>query len=242
MEVVIVKNKLDIKTAVADYAIMLAGAAVYATSVVVFTAPNDIAPGGLTGVATMLNHMFGLPIGTMVLVMNIPLFIWGAVENGISFLTKTIAGTVFASILIDVFTPIMTAYTGDRILVAIFGGILNGVGLEMIFMRGGSTGGTDIVALNLHKHFPYFSTGNLIFAADALVASAAVRPLPLTSKLITAVSGATAMLALALTLMLGVSGCAAMAFVLPISSRQTVSRAQSICLILVIFSNLLMLI
>lgn len=70
------KNKLDIKTAVADYAIMLAGAAVYATSVVVFTAPNDIAPGGLTGVATMLNHMFGLPIGTMVLVMNIPLFIW----------------------------------------------------------------------------------------------------------------------------------------------------------------------
>lgn len=150
------KNKLDIKTAVADYAIMLAGAAVYATSVVVFTAPNDIAPGGLTGVATMLNHMFGLPIGTMVLVMNIPLFIWGAVENGISFLTKTIAGTVFASILIDVFTPIMTAYTGDRILVAIFGGILNGVGLEMIFMRGGSTGGTDIVALNLHKHFPYF--------------------------------------------------------------------------------------
>ena len=57
------KNKLDIKTAVADYAIMLAGAAVYATSVVVFTAPNDIAPGGLTGVATMLNHMFGLPIG-----------------------------------------------------------------------------------------------------------------------------------------------------------------------------------
>lgn len=107
MEVVIVKNKLDIKTAVADYAIMLAGAAVYATSVVVFTAPNDIAPGGLTGVATMLNHMFGLPIGTMVLVMNIPLFIWGAVENGISFLTKTIAGTVFASILIDVFTPII---------------------------------------------------------------------------------------------------------------------------------------
>lgn len=83
------ENKLDIKTAVADYAIMLAGAAVYATSVVVFTAPNDIAPGGLTGVATMLNHMFGLPIGTMVLVMNIPLFIWGAVENGISFLTKT---------------------------------------------------------------------------------------------------------------------------------------------------------
>lgn len=169
MEVVIVKNKFDIKSAVADYAIMLAGAAVYAVSVVVFTAPNDIAPGGLTGVATMLNHMFGLPIGTMVLIMNIPLFIWGAIENGISFLTKTIAGTVFASILIDVFTPIMTAYTGDRILVAIFGGILNGVGLEMIFMRGGSTGGTDIVALNLHKHFPYFSTGNLIFAADALV-------------------------------------------------------------------------
>ena len=82
------KNKLDIKTAVADYAIMLAGAAVYATSVVVFTAPNDIAPGGLTGVATMLNHMFGLPIGTMVLVMNIPLFIWALLKTAFHFLQK----------------------------------------------------------------------------------------------------------------------------------------------------------
>lgn len=169
MEVVILKKKFDLKTTVVDYAVMLAGAVVYAISVVVFTAPNDIAPGGLTGVATMLNYMFGLPIGVLVLLMNVPLFVWGAVENGISFLTKTIIGTIFTSVFIDVLTPLMSAYTGDKILVAIFGGILNGVGLEMIFMRGGSTGGTDIVALNLHKYFPYFSTGNLIFIADAIV-------------------------------------------------------------------------
>lgn len=169
MEVVILKKKFDLETTVVDYAVMLAGAVVYAISVVVFTAPNDIAPGGLTGVATMLNYMFGLPIGVLVLLMNVPLFVWGAVENGISFLTKTIIGTIFTSVFIDVLTPLMSAYTGDKILVAIFGGILNGIGLEMIFMRGGSTGGTDIVALNLHKYFPYFSTGNLIFIADAIV-------------------------------------------------------------------------
>lgn len=161
--------KIDLKTTIADYSIMIAGAAVYAVSVVVFTAPNDIAPGGLTGVATMLNYMFGLPIGLMMFIINIPLFIWGAIENGLSFLTKTIVGTLLVSLFIDVFTPLLPVYTGDKILVSIFGGIINGVGLAMIFMRGGSTGGADIVAINVHKHFPYFSTGNLIFAADALV-------------------------------------------------------------------------
>lgn len=166
---VILKKKFDLKTSAIDYSVMLLGAIIYAISVVVFTAPNDIAPGGLTGVATMLNYLFGFPIGVMVLLMNIPLFVWGAFENGISFLTKTIIGTIFTSFFIDALTPLMPAYTGDKILVAIFGGILNGVGLEMIFMRGGSTGGTDIVALNLHKYYPYFSTGNLIFIADVIV-------------------------------------------------------------------------
>ena len=73
------KNKF--LTAVADYAIMFVGALLYAASVNTFTAPNDIAPGGLTGIATMLNHLFALPIGIMILVLNIPLFIWGAIET-----------------------------------------------------------------------------------------------------------------------------------------------------------------
>lgn len=163
------KRKGQISDAVIDYLIIALGTVIYALSVVIFTAPNNIAPGGMTGIATMLNFMFGLPIGTFIFVLNIPLFIWGAVENGIGFLAKTISGTAFVSISIDCLTPFLPIYTGDTILAAIFGGILSGVGMGLIFYRGGSTGGTDIVALNLHKHFPFISTGNIILIADVLI-------------------------------------------------------------------------
>lgn len=158
-----------VRNNVVDYIVIFLGSLVYASSVVMFTSPNNIAPGGVTGIATMLNFMFSLPIGTLIFVLNIPLFIWGAVENGIGFLTKAIVGTAFVSIAIDVFTPILPTYSGDTMLAAIFGGILNGVGLGFIFYRGGSTGGTDIVALNLHKHFPHISTGTIILIADIAV-------------------------------------------------------------------------
>lgn len=159
----------DIHTAVIDYAIIVCGAFVYGVSVVMFTSPNNIAPGGMTGLSTMLNYLFGLPIGTMIFVMNIPLFIWGAAENGLSFLTKTIIGTALVSVSIDLLTPFLPVYTGDVLLASIFGGLLNGAGLGFIFSRGGSTGGTDIVALNIHKHFPYITTGNVILLTDIIV-------------------------------------------------------------------------
>lgn len=173
---VIIMKKFDLKfskptfetvrTTSFDYLIIAAGAVLYAMSVVIFTSPNNIAPGGLTGVATMLNYMFGLPIGTFIFLMNIPLFIWGAIENGVSFLTKTIIGTAFVSIAIDVLALFLPAYKGDPMLASIFGGVLNGVGLGFIFYRGGSTGGTDIIALNIHKRVPHVSTGNIILIAD----------------------------------------------------------------------------
>lgn len=152
-----------------DYLVITAGAVLYGLSVAMFTSPNNVAPGGLTGVATMLNYMFSLPIGIMIFIMNIPLFIWGAVENGKGFLTRTLVATALVSVAIDVLSPIVPAYTGDTILAAGFGGVLNGLGLGLIFYRGGSTGGTDIIALNLHKHFPFISTGTIILISDILV-------------------------------------------------------------------------
>lgn len=167
------KSKSKVFTAVADYLIMFVGAVLYAASVNTFTSPNDIAPGGLTGVGTMLNHLFGLPIGVMILVLNIPLFIWGAVENGRKFLTKTIIATVFVSVIIDVMAPFSYKYEGDTLLAAIFGGLLSGIGLAFIFFRGGTTGGTDIIARNVHKHLPHVSMGTVILCADAVIFVAA---------------------------------------------------------------------
>lgn len=158
-----------IMTAVTDYSIIILGAIVYAVSVVIFTAPNNIAPGGLTGIGTVLNYLYDLPIGVIIFVFNIPLFVWGAIENGIKFLTKTIVGTASISVAIDVMGLFLPNYTGDLMLASIFGGILNGLGLGIIFYSGGSTGGTDIVSLNIHKHYPHLSTGSIILAIDAVI-------------------------------------------------------------------------
>lgn len=169
-----VNLKFDtLKTTVFDYLIISLGAVVYALSVVVFTSANNIAPGGFTGIATMLNHLFSLPIGMFIFVMNIPLFVWGAHENGLRFLAKTIFATFAVSAAIDGLSPVVPSYTGDTMLAAIFGGILNGAGLGIVFYRGGSTGGVDVVALNLHKRFPFVSTGKIIMLTDVLVLAGA---------------------------------------------------------------------
>ena len=158
-----------------DYFIIIVGSVIYALSVVMFTAPNNIAPGGITGISTLINYAFGLPIGIMTLIMNIPLLIWGAFENGAKFIFRTIFATALSSALIDVFAVIPFRYTGEMILAAIFGGIISGFGLGLIFLRGGSTGGTDIIGRNLHNRLPHISVGTIILACDIVViVSAAV--------------------------------------------------------------------
>lgn len=160
-------------TAIFDYIIIFIGASLFAISVNMFTSPNNIAPGGLTGISTMLNHLFSLPIGIMILVLNIPLFILGAVECGRSFLLKTIVATVFVSVLIDTTAPITYQYSGDTLLAAIFGGLFAGAGLALIFFRGGSSGGTDIISRVVHKHYPHISMGTVGLVCDLIVFIAA---------------------------------------------------------------------
>lgn len=158
-----------VRTVFRDYSIITLGAAIYALSVDYFTAPNNIAPGGITGISTLLNHLLSLPIGATALILNIPLFIWGAIKNGMQFIVRTVIGSVLVSVFIDVVSLLGLRYTGDRMIAAIFGGILCGIGLGIIFLRGGSTGGTDIIGRNLHSRYPFLSVGSIILIADAAV-------------------------------------------------------------------------
>ena len=139
-----------------------------ALSVSFFTAPNEIAPGGVTGLATMLNHLVDLPIGATALLLNIPLLIWGVIESGRRFIIRTMIITVAVSLLIDLFSLFRFAYHGDLIIAAIFGGILSGVGLGLIFLRGGSTGGTDIIAMIVCK-YRNISQGRVILILDIVI-------------------------------------------------------------------------
>ena len=161
----------------ADYLIIFAGCVIYALSVVLFTAPNNIAPGGVIGVSTMINYTFDfLPIGTLNLMLNVPIFLWGGLALGWKYLGRSLLGSALSSVLMDVFNIVidkgyMQPYRGDGMLVSIFGGLLCGVGLALIFYRGGSTGGTDIVSRIMHEKNPHLSMGSLILFIDAVVVS-----------------------------------------------------------------------
>lgn len=159
----------DIRAVVTDYLVIALGAAVYALSVDFFTAPNNIAPGGITGISTLLHYLIYVPIGVTALILNIPLFIWGAIKSGARFIIRTVIASTLVSVFIDLFTLVLPHYTGDRIVAALFGGVMSGIGLGIIFLRGGSTGGTDIIGRNLHEKYPFLSVGSIILIADAVV-------------------------------------------------------------------------
>ncbi|MCK4981168.1 MAG: YitT family protein, partial [Candidatus Delongbacteria bacterium] len=148
-----------------DMLYIVIGSLIMASGYVFFVVPYKIVPGGVYGIAIILHHTFGLPTGTTGLVLNIPLVIWGIKELGPKFGWKTILGMTLTSVAIDV----MTYFWGDRplvienelILSPIFGGLLIGGGLALIFRARATSGGTDIVAQIMNKHTG-ISMGQLI--------------------------------------------------------------------------------
>lgn len=152
-----------------DLATFVVGGCLYALAVNLFTLPANIAPGGLTGVATLLHHIGGFPVGTTVLVLNLPLFFLSYRYLGRGFLAKTVIATVLVSILIDLFALIVPPYTGNRLLAAIYGGVFSGLGLSLVFLRGGTTGGTDIIAKLLVRWIKSAAIGQMILLIDGII-------------------------------------------------------------------------
>ena len=148
----------------------MAGSALFSVSVNMFSAPGNIVQGGLTGVATVINHLLpALPIGTAIFMMNIPLFFvaWRYLRAG--FLIRTLCATAIFTSFIDLGSLVIAPYTGDKLLACIFCGVLAGVGLSLIFMTGATTGGTDIVAMLIRRKNPRISMGRIILVADFAV-------------------------------------------------------------------------
>jgi uncharacterized membrane-anchored protein YitT (DUF2179 family) len=152
-----------------DILCFVAGSLIFAVSVKGFTAPNQIAPGGITGISTMVNHITGWPIGMFSLLLNIPIFIWAVIEIGYKLVGKTIIATVLVSVAIDTIGIVLPSYKGDPMLAAIIGGVLEGTGLSLVFMRGGTTGGSDLVARLLGRRIRHLSMGKLMLGIDLCV-------------------------------------------------------------------------
>lgn len=163
-------KRQEVKQKVVNVCYYLVGSLLYAVSVNCFSAPNQIAPGGVTGVATMIHYVVpAAPIGLTIFVLNIPLLVAAGYHLGRTFTIRTVGCIVLSAAIMDVSAPLLPVYQGDTFLVSVMGGTLSGAGLGLIFLRGGSTGGTEVVARLLERRFPYLSVGQLMLAVDALV-------------------------------------------------------------------------
>lgn len=162
-------KKAVVKNYIIDAAMFLLGSFIFAVSVNTFTSPNNVVPAGFTGVASMLNYAFNFPIGLTIIALNIPFFIWGIFLIGYKFIIKTIVATLMSSLVIDITEPFLPKYTGDMMLACISGGLLLGIGLAFIFMRGGTTGGTELIASLLGVYLKHISIGKLILVVDMIV-------------------------------------------------------------------------
>lgn len=162
------KRCRDIKKWIEDIIFYTIGALLYAVAVNLFTAPNDIAAGGATGIATVINYLTDIPIGTLILLINLPLFILSIIFIGGSFTVRTVIATTLMSLAVDALSFIK-GYAGDKFLCSAFGGILTGIGMAMVFLRGGTTGGTDILGRLLRMKWRHISVGTMILIIDIIV-------------------------------------------------------------------------
>ena len=151
-----------------DAGFFIVGSLLYAVAIKFFIAPNHIAPGGITGISTILNYLYGTPIGTMILILNIPLLILSIIIIGGEFTIKTVVSTVLISVAIDAF-PFFPVYKGNMLLASVYGGVLSGAGLALVFLRGSTTGGSDLASRLIRKKMPHISMGRMIMAIDVCV-------------------------------------------------------------------------
>ena len=146
-----------------------AGAFLQALGVRCFIEPCQIAPGGVSGLSIIINYLTGLPVGSLNMGINIPLLLLAWRFLGRRFTLKTLRSVFIQSVMIDLVGLWLPVYAGDRIMSALFGGVAIGVGLAPVFMRGSTTGGTDIVSRLIQLRFRHVSIGKLLFMVDTAV-------------------------------------------------------------------------
>lgn len=112
------KNKVakNVKEFLLDLIFMTVGSVIYAVGLNGFTAPNNIAPGGVSGIAIVLNYLFGTPVGTVILLINVPIIIWAIIEIGYKLVTKTMLAVVLNAACIDIVALFMPVYHGDPLM------------------------------------------------------------------------------------------------------------------------------
>ena len=149
------------------YAQIVLGCLIGGAAYPLFLVPNNIAPGGLTGIATIFNYLWGWPVGVTSMALNLPLFVIGWKAMGRVFVFRSLVATILFSAFIDLLQ--LPPLTDDMLLATVYGALVLGVGLGLIMRGGATTGGSDMIARMVHKRFPIVTVGAFLFLVDCAV-------------------------------------------------------------------------
>ena len=163
-------NRAQFQKQLVSFLVITLASAVYALGFVWCYEPNDIAFGGITGIAQIINHLLPVaPVGVTVIILNIPLFLLGWKLLGGKMLLGSLYAMFISSIFIDLFTPLWDWQPMEPFLATIFGGLTMGLSLGLIFQQGSTTGGTDLAARLLKLKLAWLPMGKLLMAVDLVV-------------------------------------------------------------------------
>lgn len=147
----------------------IVGGLLYALGIYTFAKTANFAPGGLSGLALIMYHIWGLPIGIMTLVLNVPVILLSYHLLGKTFLLKSLRSMVFCTVWVDFILPLTPAYSGSPLLAALYSGVFLGAGLGVLYMRGSSSGGTDFLTVSVKAIHPHLSLGAATMIIDLVI-------------------------------------------------------------------------
>ena len=166
---VLAKEKYLSKEKLIDLIYDVTGSILYSIGIYTFATMADFAPGGLTGVALIMNHLWNLPIGIMTILLNIPFVICSYKVVGKRFLLKTTKTMLLCTFFLDIVFTMLPVYTGSKFIAAVYSGVFLGAGLSMFYMRGSSSGGTDFLTMTVKAMYPHLSIGAVTMTIDLAV-------------------------------------------------------------------------
>ena len=155
-----------------DYLLMTIGSVIFCMAWTSFLIPNGLASGGLTGLCTIIQYGLKIPVGITYPILNIILLVLGFLTLGKGFGFKTIYVIGLTSVLFDVLPqfPQLEVLMSEKFLVALVGASMESIGIGLVLLRGGSTGGTDIIAMLINKYWPV-SPGRVYLYSDIFIIS-----------------------------------------------------------------------
>lgn len=162
------ERNIKIRRVIIEILGTILGSFIMAIGVALFLLPNQLSSGGVAGIATITYYLFNIPMGTMMVLINVPLFLVSIFKMGKYFFVKSMIGTITLSIFID-FLDKFNALTEDRFLACVYGGIILGIGTAILLKVNSSTGGSDLVSYVAKKYKPTVQAGNIIVIIDIMI-------------------------------------------------------------------------